>query len=55
VQAFDVDLLRRQVLHSIEVADGNYPSALLRVRYLAARYGPPEFAALARPDQLPQH
>ena len=54
VQAFDVELLRRQVLHSVQVGDGDYASALARLRYLAAQYGPPEIAELARPEELPQ-
>jgi hypothetical protein len=54
VQAFDVELLRRQVLHSVQVGGGDYGPAQLRLRYLAARYGPPEIAALARPAELPQ-
>jgi hypothetical protein len=28
-------------------------SAVSEIRYLAARYGPPEIRALAKPDQLP--
>ena len=54
MQAFDVDLLRRQVLHSVQVGDGDYEPALMRLRDLAARCGPPEIAALARPEELPQ-
>lgn len=54
VQAFDVELLRRQILHSIQVSDGGYLTALARLRYLAARYGPPELAALARAEELRQ-
>ena len=54
MQAFDVELLRRQVLHSVQVGDGDYGPALVKLRYLAARYGPPELAALARADELPQ-
>lgn len=54
VQAFDVELLRRQTLHSIEAGDGGYSAALAKLRYLAARYGLPEIAALARPEDLPQ-
>jgi hypothetical protein len=54
VQAFDVDLLRRQVLHSVQDGDGDYGPALTRLRYLAARYGSPEIARLARPEELPQ-
>ena len=38
-----------------QVADaGSQPAALARLPYLAARYGPPEITALARPDELPQ-
>jgi hypothetical protein len=54
VQAFDLGLLRRQVLHSVQVGDGDYGPALAKLRYLAARYGLPEIAALARPAELPQ-
>jgi hypothetical protein len=54
VQAFDVERLRRQVLTSVQVGGGDYSAALMRLRYLAARYGPPEIAALARPAELPQ-
>ena len=53
-QAYDVELLRRQVLHSVQVGDGDYGPALARLRYLAARYGSPEIRALARPAELPQ-
>ena len=53
VQAFDVELMRRQVLHSVQAVDGDYEPALLKLRYLAARYGPPEIAVLARADELP--
>jgi hypothetical protein len=53
VQAFDGELLRRQVLHSVQVGDGDYASALMRLRYLAAHYGPPEIRELAKPHQLP--
>jgi hypothetical protein len=53
VEAFDVELLRRQVLGSVQVGDGDYGPALARLRYLAARYGPPAIAALARVDELP--
>ena len=45
VQAFDVELLRRQTLRSVQVGDGDYEPALMRLRYLAA---------LARPEELPQ-
>ena len=54
VQAFDAELLRCQTLRSVQVGDGDYGPALSRLRYLAARYGPPEIAALARPDELPR-
>ena len=45
VQAFDVELLRWQLLAFI--------AAVAELRYLAARYGPPAIAALARSDELP--
>jgi hypothetical protein len=54
VQAFDVELLRRETLRSVQVGGGDYWSAINRLRYLAARYGPPEISVLARPDDLPQ-
>jgi hypothetical protein len=53
-QAFDVELLRRQTLRSAQVGGGDYGPALVRLRYLAACYAPPEIAALARPEELPQ-
>jgi hypothetical protein len=37
VQVFDVELLPRHTLHSIQVGDGDYGPALARLRYLAAR------------------
>jgi hypothetical protein len=37
VQAFDVELRRRRILHSVQVGDGDYGPALARLRYLAAR------------------
>jgi hypothetical protein len=37
VQAFGLELLRRQVLHSIQIGDGDHAPALTRLRYLAAR------------------
>ena len=54
VQAVDVELLRRQTLRSVQVGDGDYGSALSRLRYLAAGYGPPDIAALAHLEELPQ-
>ena len=54
VQAFDVELLRGQRLRSVQGGGGDYSSALSRLRYLAARYGPPELALLAKPEELPQ-
>ena len=53
MQAFDVDLLRRQLLTSIAAGLAAYGPAVAELRYLAARYGPPAIAALARPDDLP--
>jgi hypothetical protein len=41
VQAFDVELLRRQTLRSVQASGGDYDTALARLRYLAARYGSP--------------
>jgi hypothetical protein len=52
VEAYDVELLRDQVLAATVVGDDR--TALLNLRYLTARYGPPEIAALARPEQLPR-
>ena len=49
MQAFDVELLRRQVLQAVQAGSGGYPAALLRPRYLAARYGPSEIAAQKPP------
>ena len=49
VRAFDVELLRRQTLRSVQVGDGDCGPALLRLRHLAARYGSSEIAGLARP------
>ena len=55
MQAFDIELLRRQLLASIAaVGLAGYSPAVAELRYLAARYGPPAIAALARPDQLPR-
>jgi hypothetical protein len=52
VEAYNVALLRHQVL--AETAVGDSGTATLNLRYLAARYGPPEIAALAQADQLPR-
>jgi hypothetical protein len=52
VEAYDVELLRRRLLAATALGDDG--TALLHLRYLAARYGPPELAALARPEQLPR-
>jgi hypothetical protein len=62
VQAFDVELLRRQTLRSAQVGDGDDGPALARLRYLAAlrtardrRAGPPRGAApIRRPAELPE-
>jgi hypothetical protein len=53
VEAHDVELLRSQVLAQTE-SPGGPTTAVLRLRYLAAHYGRPEIAALARPAQLPR-
>jgi hypothetical protein len=50
LEAHDVERLRAQLL--AETALGDSAGAVLNLRYLAARYGPPEIAALARPDSL---
>jgi hypothetical protein len=52
VEAWNRELTRRQLL-SETVSEGGPQRAVLELRYLAARYGPPEIRALARPDQLP--
>jgi hypothetical protein len=51
--ASDVELLRAHVLAGT-ASPGGLERALLELRYLAARYGRPEIAALARPEQLPR-
>jgi hypothetical protein len=53
VEAYDVELLRPQLLAET-ASPGGLARALLELRYLAAHYGPPEIAALARPEQLPR-
>ena len=54
MHAFDVELLRRQLLASIAtVVLAGYGPAVAELRYLAARHGPPAIAALARSDELP--
>jgi hypothetical protein len=53
VEAYDVERLRSQVLAGTESPGGPY-RARLEPRYLAAHYGPPEIAALAKPEQLPR-
>ena len=52
VTAYDVELLRSRLLAATALGDDG--TALLNLRYLAARYGPPGIAALARPEQLPR-
>jgi hypothetical protein len=52
VVSYDVELTRRQILAQT-VCLGGDRHAVLELRYLAARYGPPEIRALAKPDQLP--
>jgi hypothetical protein len=51
VEAFDVERLRAQLLAETALGDS---AAVLNRRCLAARYGPPESAALARPEQPPR-
>jgi hypothetical protein len=53
VEAYDVELLRAHILAGT-ASPGGLERALLELRYLAAHYGPPEIAALARPEQLPR-
>jgi hypothetical protein len=52
VEAHDVDRLRAHIL--AETVLGDAGTATLNLRYLAARYGPPEIAALALPESLPR-
>ena len=52
VEAYDVERLRQHILAGTAV--GDCATALLNLRYLAARYAPPEIAALSRPGQLPR-
>jgi hypothetical protein len=53
VEAYDVELLRAHIL-AATASPGGLARALLELRFLAARYGSPEIAALARPEQLPR-
>jgi hypothetical protein len=54
VQAFDIELLRRQLLlASLAAGRAGYGPAVTELRYLVARYAPPAIAALARADDLP--
>ena len=50
VQAFDVELLRRQVLGSIQVGDGDYTAALMRLRYLYSTPGAPSASRSTSPS-----
>jgi hypothetical protein len=52
VEAHDVERLRQQLL--AETALGDSTGAVLNLRYLAARYGPPAIAALAMPESSPR-
>jgi hypothetical protein len=52
VEAHNVDLMRQQILVQTAFLSPD-PHAVLELRYIAARYGPPEIRALAKPDQLP--
>jgi hypothetical protein len=53
VTAYDVESLRQRLLAET-ASPGGSATALLNLRYLAARYGPPGIAALARPEPLPR-
>jgi hypothetical protein len=52
VEAWSPELTRRQLLAET-FSEGGPQQAVLELRYIAARYGPPEIWALARPHQLP--
>jgi hypothetical protein len=52
VEAYDVERLRAQLWAGTPLGDS--AAGLLNLRYLAARYGPPELAAPARREQLPR-
>ena len=53
VEAYDVELLRAHILAGT-ASPGGPVAAPLNLCFLAARYGPPEIAAPARPEQLPR-
>jgi hypothetical protein len=46
---YNVELLRKQLLADVPTSDS---IALLKLRYLAARYAPPNVRALAKPEEL---
>ena len=50
VEPYDVERMRKQLLELVPTGDS---TALLKLRYLAARYGPPNVRALADPEHLP--
>jgi hypothetical protein len=50
VEAYDVERMRRELLSDVPAGDS---TALLKLRYLAVRYGPPTVRALADPEHLP--
>jgi hypothetical protein len=52
VEAWSPELTRRQLLSETH-SEAGPQRAVLELRYIAARYGPPEIRALAKPDQLP--
>jgi hypothetical protein len=52
VEAYDVERLGAQLL--AEAALGDADTAVMNLRYLAARYGPPEIDSLAMPESLPR-
>jgi hypothetical protein len=49
VEAHDVEPMRDQLLSGVQKSDS---IDLLKLRYLAARYGSPEIRELAEPDDL---
>jgi hypothetical protein len=51
-EADEFELLRQQLL--VETAVAGSDAGLRDLRHLAARYGPPDIAALARPESRPR-
>ena len=48
VQAFDIELLRRQTLRSVQAGDGTYGPALMRLRYWSRARSTPTLSTCAR-------